>query len=73
MTNEEKQFVSSVVSFKENVYQTQGYIKEKFGVESEFDEQQSELKLLGNDNLSKAAANKFIRERLDESNLKVIF
>ena len=41
MTDNEKRLVESIVNFKENILKAQQYVKENFGVESEYDEKQN--------------------------------
>lgn len=74
--NNEKSFVKKVVDFECNVIKAQDYIKENFGVDSEFNPETLELKLVQNsvnESLQLVSAKDYLENELPEDMIKVIF
>lgn len=72
----EKSFVKKVVDFECNVIKAQDYIKENFGVDSEFNHETLELKLVQNsvnEALQLVSAKDYLENELPEDMIKVIF
>lgn len=72
----EKSFVKKVVDFECNVIKAQDYIKENFGVDSEFNPETLELKLVQNsvnEALQLVSAKDYLENELPEDMIKVIF
>lgn len=72
----EKSFVKKVVDFECNVIKAQDYIKENFGIDSEFNPETLELKLVQNsvnEALQLVSAKDYLENELPEDMIKVIF
>lgn len=77
MTDNEKRLVESIVEMKSNVFKVQQYIKETYGIDSQYDEDECTLTLLTNgvnENLSGvdfAFAKEYCENNIDKYLLKV--
>ena len=72
----EKSFVKKVVDFECNVIKAQDYIKENFGVDSEYNPETLELKLTQNsvnEALQLVSAKDYLESELPEDMIKIIF
>lgn len=69
MTENERQFVESITNFESNVKKAQLYIKENYGIDSEFDIQDSAIHLTSSqaeNALMLAAAREYISETFND-------
>ena len=69
MTENERQFVESITNFESNVKKAQLYIKENYGIDSEFDIQDSAIHLTclqAENALMLAAAREYISETFND-------
>ncbi len=76
MTENEKNFVRAFVDFDSNLMNAQAYIKENYGVSSEFNADDNSIKLFCEDNFDAfklVAAKSFLNESFDETMLTVVF
>ena len=72
----EKSFVKKVVDFECNVIKAQDYIKENFGIDSEYNPETLELKLTQNsvnEALQLVSAKDYLENELPEDMIKIIF
>ena len=76
MTDNEKNFIRNFVDFESNMKSARQYIKETYGVDSEFNEEENYIKLycLGKiDVINLVSAKNFINETFDTGFVDVIF
>ena len=76
MTDNEKQFIRAFVDFESNLKSARQYIKETYGVDSEFNEEENYTKLYcpGKlDVINLVSAKDFINETFEEGFIDVIF
>ena len=76
MTDNEKQFIRAFVDFESNLKSARQYIKETYGVDSEFNEEENCIKLYcpGKlDVINLVSAKDFINETFEEGFIDVIF
>ena len=76
MTENEKHFIRNFVDFKSNMKSARQYIKETYGVDSEFNEEENYIKLYcpGKiDVINLVSAKDFINETFDTGFVDVIF
>ena len=76
MTDNEKNFIRNFVDFESNMKSARQYIKETYGVDSEFNEEANYIKLYcpGKiDVINLVSANEFINETFDTGFVDVIF
>ena len=77
MTDNEKQFIRTFVDFEANLKSARQYIKETYGVDSEFNEEENYIKLYCEDGMldvmNLVSAKNFINETFDEGFIDVIF
>lgn len=74
MTENEKNFVKAFFEHKTNICKTQDYIKENFGINSEYNEDTNTLHLFTtniNESLNLAIAKEYIMNTLDETMINV--
>lgn len=76
MTDNEKNFIRNFVDFESNMKSARQYIKEMYGVDSEFNEEENYIKLYcpGKiDVINLVSAKDFINETFDTGFVDVIF
>lgn len=76
MTDNEKNFIRNFVDFESNMKSARQYIKEMYGVDSEFNEEENYIKLYcpGKiDVINLVSAKEFINETFDTGFVDVIF
>ena len=77
MTDNEKQFIRTFVDFDANLKSARQYIKETYGVDSEFNEEENYIKLYCEDGkldvMNLVSAKNFINETFDSGFIDVIF
>ena len=76
MTDNEKNFIRNFVDFESNMKSARQYIKETYGVDSEFNEEENYIKLYcpGKiDVINLVSAKNFINETFDTGFVDVIF
>lgn len=76
MTDNEKNFIRNFVDFESNMKSARQYIKEMYGVDSEFNEEENYIKLYcpGKiDVMNLVSAKDFINETFDTGFVDVIF
>ena len=76
MTDNEKNFIRNLVDFESNMKSARQYIKETYGVDSEFNEEENYIKLYcpGKiDVINLVSAKNFINETFDTGFVDVIF
>ena len=77
MTDNEKQFIRTFVDFESNMNSARQYIKETYGVDSEFNEEENYIKLYCKDGkldvMNLVSAKNFINETFDAGFVDVIF
>lgn len=76
MTDNEKHFIRNFVDFESNMKSARQYIKETYGVDSEFNEEENYIKLYcpGKiDVMNLVSAKDFINETFDTGFVDVIF
>ena len=76
MTDNEKNFIRNFVDFESNMKSARQYIKETYGVDSEFNEEENYIKLYcpGKiDVINLVSAKDFINETFDTGFVYVIF
>ena len=76
MTDNEKNFIRNFVDFESNMKYARQYIKETYGVDSEFNEEENYIKLYcpGKiDVMNLVSAKDFINETFDTGFVDVIF
>ena len=76
MTDNEKNFIRNFVDFESNMKSARPYIKETYGVDSEFNEEENYIKLYcpGKiDVINLVSAKDFINETFDTGFVDVIF
>ena len=76
MTDNEKNFIRNFVDFESNMKSARQYIKETYGVDSEFNEEENYIKLYcpGQiDVINLVSAKNFINETFDTGFVDVIF
>ena len=76
MTDNEKRFIRNFVDFESNMKSARQYIKEMYGVDSEFNEEENYIKLYcpGKiDVMNLVSAKDFINETFDTGFVDVIF
>ena len=76
MTDNEKQFIRTFVDFESNMKSARQYIKETYGVDSEFNEEENYIKLYCPwkiDVINLVSAKDFINETFDTGFVDVIF
>lgn len=74
MTENEKDFVKTFFEHKTNICKSQDYIKENFGINSEYNEETNTLHLFTNnvnESLNLATAKDYISKTLDETMINV--
>jgi len=74
MTENEKNFVKTFFEHKTNICKSQDYIKENFGINSEYNEETNTLHLFTNnvnESLNLATAKDYISKTLDETMINV--
>jgi hypothetical protein len=75
MKDNEKNLVNSIVDFEANVMNAQHYLKENYNIDSTFDSEKSELKLVCNninESLMLCAAREYVNEQFGEEVLHVV-
>lgn len=77
MTDNEKQFIRTFVDFESNLNSARQYIKETYGVDSEFNKEENYIKLYCKDGkldvMNLVSAKNFINETFDAGFVDVIF
>ena len=76
MTDNEKNFIRNFVDFESNMKSARQYIKETYGVDSEFNEEENYIKLYCPekiDVINLVSAKDFINETFDTGFVDVIF
>ena len=76
MTDNEKNFIRNFVDFESNMKSARQYIKETYGVDSEFNEEENYIKLYCTgkiDVINLVSAKDFINETFDTGFVDVIF
>ena len=77
MTDNEKQFIRTFVDLESNIKSARQYIKETYGVDSEFNEEENYIKLYCEDGkldvMNLVSAKNFINETFDAGFVDVIF
>ena len=76
MTDNEKNFIRNFVDFESNMKSARQYIKETYGIDSEFNEEENYIKLYcpgKRDVINLVSAKDFINETFDTGFVDVIF
>ena len=76
MTDNEKNFIRNFVDFESNMKSARQYIKETYGVDSEFNEEENYIKLYCPGNIvgvKLVSAKDFVNETFDTGFVDVIF
>lgn len=76
MTNNEVNFVESIVNHRAHVSKTQDYISENFNICSEFDEEQNKLYIWTNnvnESLQMLAAKEYIENEIGSDKLEIVY
>lgn len=76
MNDNEKRLVESIVNLEANVMKQLEYIKENYGIDGVFNEEDNTIKLTCNNvenSLMLAQAKAFIEEELGEDMIRVVF
>ena len=75
MTENEKRFVRAFIDFESNIKNAQAYIKEEYGVKSEYDKDHNILKLTSekNDVLDLVSAKEYLNETFNDITVDVMF
>lgn len=63
----EKQLVEELCDINPNVYKAQQYIKENYNVDSEYNEDSSELHLINGKPINIIEANEYLKSHIDNS------
>ena len=74
----EKRFVKAIVDHLANVAKVQEHIKEHFGIQSYYDEDNETLHLVSenlsiNEGLALASAKEYVNRQIDETMLNVVY
>lgn len=76
MINNEKRFIESIINFEANVYKQLDFIKEQYGIDGVFDEDNNTIKLVNegrNNGLKLAAAKEYIEDTIGADFIRVVF
>lgn len=76
MINNEKRFIESIINFEANVYKQLDFIKEQYGIDGIFDEDNNTIKLVNegrNNGLKLAAAKEYIEDTIGADFIRVVF
>ena len=74
MTNNEKDFVKSIVEHSDNIKKAQEYIEEKFGINTKYDEETNTINLWTeniNESLQLVAAKNYLMTTVGEDMINV--
>lgn len=76
MTNNEVNFVESIVNHRSHISKAQDYISENFNICSEFDEEQNRLYIWTNnvnESLQMLAAKEYIENEIGSDKLEIVY
>lgn len=76
ITDNEKKFVKAIVDHVANVAKVQEHIREHFGIQSYYDEDNETLHLVSenlNEGLALASAKEYVNSVIDETMLNVVY
>lgn len=73
----ELKFVENILNFNHNLAEAQYYLKENFGIDSEYDEETGILHLLNNENVNEAlalaTAREYVINYIGEDMIQVVY